>query len=72
LIQLTFLFLFGQLCSQSIFADENKIEHNLTIISLYQLEDDVHAGFDFFTSKNHINVAEKYQIDIDPTVITQQ
>ena len=76
LIQLTFLFLFGQLCSQSIFADENKIEHNLTIISLYQLEGDVHAGFDFFTSKKSHKcggkMSNRYRSYSDHTVVAER
>ena len=51
LIQLAFLFLFSQLGSQTLFAEELKIKNNLKIISLYQIEDDTNAGFDFFTSQ---------------------
>jgi hypothetical protein len=51
LTQLAFLFLLSQLGSQTLFAEEYKIKNNLKIISLYQIEDDTNAGFDFFTSQ---------------------
>jgi len=51
LIQLAFLFLFSQLVSQPLFAEESNINNSLKVISLYQIEDDTNAGFDFFTSQ---------------------
>lgn len=51
LIKIAFLFLFAQLNSQPLLAEESKIKKPLKIISLYQLEDDTNAGFDFFTSQ---------------------
>jgi hypothetical protein len=54
LIQIAFLFIFCLLNSQSLFAEESNTKNDLFIISLYQLEDDTRAGFDFFTSeKSH-------------------
>jgi hypothetical protein len=51
LIKIAFLFLLSQLGSQFLFAEDSKIKNNLKIISLYQIEDDSSAGFDFFTSQ---------------------
>jgi hypothetical protein len=51
LIQIAFLLLLSPLGSQTLFAETSNINNDLKIISLYQIEDDTHAGFDFFTSK---------------------
>jgi hypothetical protein len=51
LIQLVFLFFYSSLLSPAFAADDGDLKNNLTIISLYQIEDDVKAGFDFFTSR---------------------
>ncbi|CCK74679.1 MAG: hypothetical protein KBT75_16675 [Oleispira antarctica] len=54
LIQVAFLFSFVLGGIQTSFAEENNVKNNLLIISLYQIEDDTQAGFDFFTSlKSH-------------------
>lgn len=54
LIQIAFLFSFSLLVSQQVWAEDNKLKNNLKIISVYQIEDDSNAGFDFFTSlKSH-------------------
>lgn len=54
LIRIAFIFLFSQLGNQSLFAEESKLKNNLKIISVYQIEDESNAGFDFFTShKSH-------------------
>ena len=54
LIQIAFLILFSLANSHAAFADSNKIKNNLNVISIYQIEDDTKAGFDFFTSvKSH-------------------
>lgn len=51
LIKIAFLFFLGQLGSQNLFAEESKMTNSLKIISIYQIEDDTNAGFDFFTSQ---------------------
>jgi hypothetical protein len=51
LIQIAFLLLLSPLGSQTLFAETSNINNDLKIISLYQIEDDTYAGFDFFTSK---------------------
>ena len=51
LIQLCFLISVALTFTQSTTAEESNKKNDLTIISIYQVEDDVKAGFDFFTSK---------------------
>ena len=51
LLQISFLTLFFLLLNQGVRAEDNNVKENLAIISIYQIEDDVKAGFDFFTSK---------------------
>ena len=69
LIQIAFLILFSLANSQAAFADSNKIKNNLNVISIYQIEDDTKAGFDFLRQLNHISVVANYRIDFDRIAI---
>lgn len=51
LIQIAFLFFFSPLLKPIYAAEEGELKNNLSVISLYQIEDDAKAGFDFFTSR---------------------
>ena len=51
LIQLCFFISSSLIFTQVAKAEESDRKSDLTIISVYQVEDDVKAGFDFFTSE---------------------
>lgn len=51
LIAFTFFILANSFLAIQVNAESSELKNNLTIISLYQIEDDVKAGFDFFTSQ---------------------
>ncbi|GEM_PF-1710663 len=51
LIQLSFLFVISLVYIHGASAEDKNIKDNLSVISIYQIEDDVRSGFDFFTSK---------------------
>jgi len=51
LIQLSFSTLLFLSLIQGVRAEEQNMKENLAVISIYQIEDDVKAGFDFFTSR---------------------
>lgn len=52
LIRLVFIFISSLLFISSLAAEQdNRMKDNLKVISIYQIEDEVSAGFDFFTSK---------------------
>jgi stage III sporulation protein SpoIIIAA len=51
LIQLSISILLFLSLIQGVRAEEQNIKENLSVISIYQIEDDVKAGFDFFTSR---------------------
>ena len=76
LIQIAFLFLFCQLASQSLFAADSKMKNDLKVISLYQIEDDTNAGFDFFTSqKTHKcggKLSNRYRSYSDNKVVAER
>lgn len=51
LIKLQFLFFSLLIFTASLNAEVDKVKKNLTIISVYQIEDETDAAFDFFTSQ---------------------
>lgn len=51
LIQLIFLLSFGVSTIPHAYATDKNTRNNLMVISVYQIEDDLKAGFDFFTSQ---------------------
>jgi len=54
-VQIVVFLISSLLSSSQVYAEQsNKLTGNLKIISIYQIEDEISAGFDFFTSqKNH-------------------
>lgn len=51
-VQLITFFIGSLLSNSQVYAEQsNKLEGNLKIISIYQIEDEISAGFDFFTSR---------------------
>ena len=51
LFKIVFLLMFSVGVVQTTFSEASNMSTNLVIISLYQIEDDTKAGFDFFTSQ---------------------
>lgn len=52
LIQFGFLFFATCIFTATLASDDRSEINNLSVVSVYQIEDDVRAGFDFFTSRN--------------------
>ena len=51
-VRLAIFFICSLLSSSHLYAEQGKkFESNLKIISIYQIEDEINAGFDFFTSR---------------------
>ena len=52
LIQLAFIFISSFSLNAQLYAEQdNKMKDNLKVISIYQIEDELSPGFDFFTSR---------------------
>lgn len=77
LIQLACVFISCFSSTTQLYAEQdNNAKNNLKIISIYQIEDDISAGFDFFTSqKSHKcggKLSNRYRSYSDHKVVSER